>query len=61
MGPDPFAAPDQQPVELALDEFMAPLAPGIRRAESLGEERGDSRLKTGIMGPIGAGIYRAAA
>jgi hypothetical protein len=34
---------------LALDKLMTPLAPGIRRTESLRKERGDCRLKTGII------------
>ena len=45
----PLAAPDQQSVELALDELMTPLAPGICRTESLREECGDGGLKTGII------------
>src|SRR5262245_39657611 len=56
-----LAAPDQQSVELALDELMTPFAPGIRRTESLREERSDCCLKTGIIGPIAQELYRAAA
>src|SRR5262249_57812528 len=51
-----LAAPDQQPIKLTLDKLMTPLPSGIRGTKSLREERGNCRLKTGIIGPIGAGI-----